>query len=72
MVEVTPDRVVKVKLTGACGGCLMSQVTLKMGIERAPEQEVPELKEVVAVQRGRSSRETILIKPKKGDIIWQK
>ena len=49
LVEVTPDGVVKVRLTGACGGCPMSQMTLKMGIEKALRQEVPELKEVVAV-----------------------
>ena len=49
LVEVTPDGVVKVKLTGACGRCPMSQMTLKMGIERALKQEVPDLKEVVAV-----------------------
>ena len=49
LVEVTPDGVVKVKLTGTCRGCPMSQMTLKMGIERALKQEVPELKEVVAV-----------------------
>ncbi|GAG37964.1 unnamed protein product, partial [marine sediment metagenome] len=34
LVEVNPDGIVKVKLTGACGGCPMSQMTLKMGIER--------------------------------------
>ncbi len=49
LVEVTPDGVVKVKLTGACGGCPMSQMTLKMGIERVLKEEVPELKEVVAI-----------------------
>jgi len=43
------DGVVKVKLTGACGGCPMSQLTLKMGIERILKKEVPEVKEVVAV-----------------------
>ncbi len=47
-VEVT-DGVVKVRLTGACGGCPMSQMTLKMGIERLLKQEIPEIKEVVAV-----------------------
>ena len=40
---------VKVRLTGACGGCPMSQMTLKMGIERLLKQELPEIKEVVAV-----------------------
>jgi Fe-S cluster biogenesis protein NfuA len=40
------DGVVKVRLTGACGGCPMSQMTLKMGIERVLRQEIPEIKEV--------------------------
>jgi len=48
LVEVK-DGVVKVKLTGACGGCPMSQMTLKMGIERQLKKDVPEIKEVVAV-----------------------
>lgn len=41
--------VVKVRLTGACHGCPMSQMTLKAGIERIVKQEVPEITEVVAV-----------------------
>ena len=49
LIEVTPDGVVKVKLTGACGGCPMSQMTLKMGIEKMLKQEVPEVKEVIGV-----------------------
>ena len=49
LVEVTSDGVVKVKLTGACGGCPMGQMTLKMGIEKTIKQEVPEVKEVIAV-----------------------
>ncbi len=49
LVEVTSDGVVKVRLTGACRGCPMSQMTLKIGIEKAIKQEVPEVKEVVAV-----------------------
>jgi len=40
---------VKVKLTGACGGCPMATLTLKMGIEKILKQEIPEIKEVVAV-----------------------
>ncbi len=43
------DGVVKVRLTGACSGCPMSQMTLKMGIERLIKQELPEIQEVVAV-----------------------
>jgi Fe-S cluster biogenesis protein NfuA len=48
LVDVT-DGVVKVKLTGACGGCPMATMTLKGGIERALKEEVPDVKEVVAV-----------------------
>jgi Fe-S cluster biogenesis protein NfuA len=48
LVEVD-NGVVKVKLTGACGGCPMSQMTLKMGIERILKKEVPEVREVVAI-----------------------
>jgi len=49
LVEVTADGVVKLKLKGACGCCPMSQMTLKMGIEKILKQEVPEIKEVVSV-----------------------
>lgn len=41
--------VVKVRLMGACGSCPMSQMTLKMGVERAIKEEVPEVTEVVNV-----------------------
>ena len=49
LVEVTDKGVVKLKLTGACGCCPMSQMTLKMGIERLLKAEVPEVKEVIAI-----------------------
>jgi len=49
LVEVGEDGVVKVRLRGACGGCPMSQLTLKMGIERILKKEVPEVKSVEAV-----------------------
>ena len=42
------EGVVSVRLTGACGGCPMSMVTLRNGIERILKQEVPEIKSVVA------------------------
>jgi Fe-S cluster biogenesis protein NfuA len=47
LLEVTEDGVVKVKLTGACGHCPMSTMTLKMGIERTLKEKVPGVKEVV-------------------------
>ncbi|NLZ73720.1 MAG: NifU family protein [Bacteroidales bacterium] len=49
LVEVTDDGIVKVKLTGACRGCPMSQITLKMGIEKALKKDIPEVKEVQSV-----------------------
>jgi Fe-S cluster biogenesis protein NfuA len=49
LVEVTEDGVVRVRLTGACGGCPMAQVTLSQGIERRLRDAVPELKAVEAV-----------------------
>lgn len=48
LVDVN-DGKVKVKLTGACAGCPMSTMTLKMGIEKILKKEIPEIKEVVAV-----------------------
>lgn len=50
LVEILENEgIVKVRLTGACGGCPMSQMTLQMGIERIVKQQVPEVKQVVAV-----------------------
>jgi len=49
LVDVSEDGVVKVRLTGACRGCPMSQMTLKMGIEKFLKKEVPAVKEVVSV-----------------------
>jgi len=48
LVDVN-DGVVKVRLTGACGSCPMSTMTLKMGIEQTLKKQIPEIKEVVAV-----------------------
>jgi Fe-S cluster biogenesis protein NfuA len=49
LIEVTEDGVVKVKLTGACGGCPMASMTLKHGVERAIREDIPEIKSVVSV-----------------------
>jgi len=49
LVEVTDDGIVKLKLTGTCGCCPMSQMTLKNGIEKLLKQEVPQIKEVIAI-----------------------
>ena len=49
LIEVSDEGVVKVKLTGACGGCPMASITLKTGIEKTLKEEVPEVKRVEAV-----------------------
>ena len=49
LVDVDDEGVVSVKLTGACNGCAMASMTLKMGIEKILKEEIPEVKEVVAV-----------------------
>lgn len=49
LVEVEESGRVLVRLTGACGGCPMSQMTLKMGIEKVVKAEVPEVTTVEAV-----------------------
>jgi len=47
-VDVT-DGIVKLRLRGACAGCPMATMTLQHGIERVLKEQVPEVKEVVAV-----------------------
>lgn len=47
--EITEDNVVKVQLVGACAGCPMSTMTLKQGVEKVLEANIPEIKEVRAV-----------------------
>jgi Fe-S cluster biogenesis protein NfuA len=49
LVEITEDLTVRVKLHGACGSCPYSLMTLKNGVEQAIRRDVPEIKEVVAV-----------------------
>ena len=49
LVEITEDGIVKVKLTGACSICPLSQLTLRAGIERLLLREVPGIRRVEAV-----------------------
>ena len=48
LVEVD-EGVVKVRLTGACGGCPMATITLQQGIAKVLKEQIPEVKEVVSV-----------------------
>lgn len=50
LIEVDAESgIATIRMVGACGGCPMSTMTLKMGIERTIRAAVPEIKEVVAV-----------------------
>jgi len=50
LVNVTEDGVVSVRLTGACGSCPMSTMTLKMGVERVLKEQVPGVTSVEQVR----------------------
>ena len=49
LLEITPEMVVKLKLTGACETCPMSAMTLKAGVEESIKRAVPVIQSVVAV-----------------------
>jgi len=49
LLGVTDDGIVKVKLTGACGSCQFSTMTLKHGIESRLKELVPGVKEVQSI-----------------------
>jgi len=48
LLEISPDMKVKLSFVGACGGCPMSALTLRLGIERLLRQRIPELTGVEA------------------------
>lgn len=50
LVEVTADKIVRVKLLGACSSCSMSAMTMKSGVEDAIRNAVPDIKEVISVE----------------------
>lgn len=49
LVDISQDGVVRVRMTGACRGCHMSDVTLREGIEKFLKNEVPEITAVESV-----------------------
>ncbi len=50
LVDVDDNGIVRVRLTGACAGCAMSQITLKQGIEKVLLNEIPEVKKVENIE----------------------
>ena len=49
VLEVSDDHVVTLELLGACGSCPMSVMTMKAGIEETIKRQVPEIRDVRAV-----------------------
>jgi len=49
LINIREDKVVEVRLKGACNGCPMATLTLKAGIERIVKEEIPEVVEVISV-----------------------
>ena len=48
-ISITDDNIVNVELTGACGSCPYSIITLKNGVETAIKRAIPDIKSVEAV-----------------------
>lgn len=49
-VDVDEEKgILRVRFHGACQGCPMSAITLKMGVEMAVQDTLPQIKEVIAV-----------------------
>lgn len=49
LVEITDEKVVRVRLLGACRDCSMSAMTMKAGLEEAVKKAAPEVLRVEAV-----------------------
>lgn len=49
VVELTPEMVLRLELTGTCSSCPMSTMTLKAGVEEAIKRDIPEITKVEAV-----------------------
>ncbi|MDX5480028.1 NifU family protein [Fontibacter flavus] len=49
VVELTPEMVLRLELTGTCSSCPMSTMTLKAGVEEAIKRDIPEISKVEAV-----------------------
>lgn len=51
LVEITEDKVVRIKLLGSCRDCSMSTMTMKAGLEEAIKDVAPEIIRVEAVNQ---------------------
>ena len=49
VVDVTEDKIVKIKWLGTCEGCSMSAMTMRAGIEQTLKGKIPEVAGVEAI-----------------------
>ena len=49
LVSIDNDRIVNVKLHGACVSCTVNQMTLKTGVEMTIKKYVPQIDRVIGV-----------------------
>ncbi|MEL4306708.1 NifU family protein [Joostella sp. CR20] len=50
LVSIDNDKVVNVRLEGACVGCSVNQMTLKSGVEMTIKKYVPQIEQVINVE----------------------
>ena len=54
LLSIEDDKLVKVKLEGACVGCSVNQMTLKSGVEMTIKKYAPQIEQVINIdQRNR-------------------
>lgn len=51
LLDISPDGVVRVGLTGCCAGCPLSRLLLQVGIEQSLKARLPEVTRVVTVDQ---------------------
>lgn len=49
LISIEEDRIVNVKLEGACGGCNLSQSTMRAGVETTIKKYVPQIEQVINI-----------------------
>jgi len=49
LLAIENDKVVKVRLEGACVGCSVNQMTLRSGVEMTIKKYVPQIEQVINI-----------------------
>ena len=50
LLSIENDKLVKVQLEGACVGCSVNQMTLKLGVEMTIKKYAPQIEEVINIE----------------------